>query len=342
MSSATIRDVAREASVGVGTVSRVLNNHPSVRETTRTRVETAIASLNYTPNPIARQLSLGKSSNIAVVAPFFIRPSFVERLRGVETVLAEYKYDLVLYNVETQEKRDELFRSLPRGDMFDGLLILTLAPDDDEAQRLIASGVPAVLIDAHHPGLNRVNIDDVRGGYLATMHLIDLGHRRIAYVSDVLESPFQLDGASARRFSGYRQALAEAGIDYRSEYYLQAHHGVREAQQMANALLALPEPPTAIFAASDTQAIGVLRAVEEHGLTVAEDVSVVGFDDIEVAEYLKLTTIHQPLFTSGVEGAELLIQLLSKQAIAGEHATQICLPLRLVERQTTAPPRTRA
>ncbi|RME81288.1 MAG: LacI family transcriptional regulator [Caldilineae bacterium] len=340
MSSTTIRDVAKRAGVGVGTVSRVLNNHPSVREATRQRVEEAIAALNYKPNPIARQLSMGRSHNIAVIAPFFIRPSFVERLRGVDTVLAEHDYDLVLYNVEDQAKRDELYHVLPRGDFFDGLLILTLGPDDEEAERLQASGIPVVLIDAHHPRFPRVIIDDVEGGYLATRHLIELGHHRIAYISDILESPFKQVGASARRYEGYRRALAEAGIDFRPEYYRQDHHGVREAQQMAHALLELPEPPTAIFAASDTQAIGVLRAAEEHRLRVPQDLSVIGFDDIEVAEYLNLTTVHQPLFTSGVEGAELLIRMLNGETFDPETPV-IQLPLRLINRQTTAPPPSR-
>ena len=338
MPPSTIRDVAREAGVGVGTVSRVLNSHPSVRDVTRRRVETAIAALNYRPNPIARQLSLGRTSNIAVVAPFFIRPSSVERLRGVETVLAERKYDLVLYNVETQDKRDDVFRKFPRFDTFDGLLVLTLAPEDEEVERLLASGTPVVLIDASHPQLNRVLIDDVRGGYLATKHLLALGHTRIAYISDILESPFRFIGASARRFKGYRQALAEAGIEFRPAYYRQDLHGVQEAKGLAHELLALSEPPTAVFAASDTQAIGVLRAAEERELSVPEDLSVIGFDDIEVAEYLNLTTIHQPLFTSGVEGAELLFQCISKQSEQQCDVLEVTLPLRLVERQTTGPP----
>jgi len=338
MSSSTIRDVAKEAGVGICTVSRVLNSHPSVRDVTRQRVESAIAALNYRPNPIARQLSLGRASNVAVVAPFFIRPASVERLRGVETVLVEHKYDLVIYNIETQVKRDDLFRRFPHMDVFDGLLVLTLVPEEHEVDRILSSGIPVVLVDAQHPNLNRVLINDVHGGYLATKHLIELGHTRIAYISDILESPFKFVGASARRFKGYRQALEEAGIEYQPDYYRQDLHGVQEAKGLAHELLSLSEPPTAIFAASDTQAIGVLRAAEERGLSVPEDLSVIGFDDIEVAEYLNLTTIHQPLFTSGVEGAELLFQCIDKPPMSQCDVREIELPLRLVIRQTTGPP----
>jgi len=337
MSEVTIRDVAKAAGVGVGTVSRVLNNHPSVRESTRKKVEGAIRALNYHPHTIARQLSLGKTTNIGVVAPFFIRPASVERLRGVETILAEHKYDLVLYNVETRERRDQLFETLPRGDMFDGLLIFTLSPSDEAAQRLLNGRVPVVLVDAHHPSLSRVVIDDVQGGYMATRHLIDLGHERIAYISDILESPFEHVGASSLRYQGYRQALADAGIPFRSEYYRQDQHGVPQARKMAYELLSLHKPPTAIFAASDTQAIGVLQAAHERGVAVPDQLSVIGFDDIEIAEFLKLTTIHQPLFTSGVEGAVLLFQCMENPQ-AMKDPKEIPLPLRLIERATTAPP----
>lgn len=339
VSEVTIRDVAKAAGVGVGTVSRVLNNHPSVRESTRKKVEEAIRALDYKPHRIARQLSLGKTSNIGVVAPFFIRPSSVERLRGVETILAEHKYDLVLYNVETKERRDQLFESLPRGDMFDGLLIFTLTPSDEEAERLLRGSVPVVLVDASHPQLNRVVIDDVLGGYMATKHLIDLGHERIAYISDILESPFEHVGASSLRYRGYRNALAEAGLPFLPEYYRQDQHGVPQARKMTHALLELTNPPTAIFAASDTQAIGVLQAASERGIAVPEQLSVIGFDDIEIAEFLKLTTIHQPLFTSGVEGAALLFQCIQTPVLTRK-TNEIQLPLRLIERTTTAPPPT--
>jgi len=187
---ATIRDVAKRAGVGVGTVSRVLNDRPSVREVTRQKVISAIEALDYTPSPIARRLSLRKTLTIAVIVPFFTRPSFVERLRGVEFALADSEYDLVLFNVETTAKRDAYFRDVPRRERVDGLLIISLSPHDGDVDRFLKSRVPTVLIDAQHPTLSRAVIDDVAGGRLATRHLIDLGHREIAYVSDHLQNPF--------------------------------------------------------------------------------------------------------------------------------------------------------
>ena len=146
----------------------------------------------------------------------------MERLRGVETVLTEHKYDLVLYNIETEEKRHELFQSLPSADQFDGLLILTLAPNETEAERLHRSGLPIVLVDARHKDFHRVVTDDVLGGTMATRHLIELGHRRIAYISDRFSgTPVPAGGAALNRYRGYQRALSEAGIEYRPEYYLQ-------------------------------------------------------------------------------------------------------------------------
>jgi DNA-binding LacI/PurR family transcriptional regulator len=193
------------------------------------------------------------------------------------------------------------------------------------------------LVDANHPSLgslNRVIVDDIEGGCKATQHLIHLGHRRIGYVSDFLDTPFNFT-SSRYRYEGYRQALEEARIQFRPEYHLQGEHGRAEAYHMALDLLALPEPPTAIFSASDTQAMGVLQAASEVGLQVPEALSVIGYDDIEVAEYLGLTTIRQLLYESGQRGVELLLEILE-----GNHTEPVreVLPNELIIRKTTAPP----
>ncbi len=334
MAHVTIRDVAKRADVGVGTVSRVLNDHPSVREPTRQKVLKAIAELDYSPNLLARRLSLGKTLTIAVIIPFFTRPSSVGRLRGVEYAVADSEYDLILFNVETAARRDACFRDIPRQERVDGLLIISLSPRDDDVDRFLRAGVPTVLLDARHPRLSQTVTDDVAGGRLATQHLIDLGHHRIGYVSDPLENPFNFV-SSRDRYEGYRQALDEADIPFRPEYHRQGEHGRKEARENALRLLSLPDPPTAIFAASDTQAIGVLEAAQETGLRVPEDLSIVGYDDIEVAEYLNLTTMRQPLFVSGVEGVELLLESI---AAPPSSPRRVILPFELVVRGTTAPP----
>jgi len=333
MGSVTIRDVAKRAGFGVGTVSRVLNDHPSVSEPTRQKVLQAITELDYAPNPVARRLSLGKTLTIAVIVPFFTRPSFVGRLRGVEYALADSEYDLILFNVETTAKRDVYFRSVPRRERVDGLLIISLSPRDADVDRFLQTGVPTVLVDARHPRMSRAVIDDVTGGRVATQHLIHLGHRKIGYVSDKLENPFNFV-SSRDRYEGYCQALEEADIPFRPEYHCQGEHGCEEARAMARTLLSLSNPPTAIFAASDTQAIGVLQAAEDAGLRVPEELSVIGYDDIDIAEYLHLTTVRQPLFVSGVEGVEMLLESI---AAPSPNPRQVLLPTELVVRGTTAP-----
>jgi len=334
MAGATIRDVAKRAGVGVGTVSRVLNNHPAVSPATRELVEAAIAELNYSPNPSARRLSSGKSYTIGIVLPFFTQPSFVERLQGVVAALEDTPYDVIIYNVETVDRRNQYLRELPQRRHLDGLLIVSLPLSDEEGERIARSGLPTVLIDSEHPALSRVVIDDVYGGRLATRHLLELGHRDIAYVSDMLGSPFGFV-AGKYRLEGYKQALTEAGIPFRPEFHGAAvWHGMREARETAAQLLRLSPRPTAIFASSDVQAVGVMQAAQDAGLQVPRDLSVIGYDDIYLAEYLHLTTVHQPLFTSGVEGVELLLEVLQQPDAPPR---RVELDVRLVPRQTTAP-----
>lgn len=332
--SATIRDVAQRAGVGLGTVSRVLNNSPLVSSATRQRVLDVIAELHYKPSHVARSLSLGKTLTIATIAPFFTRPSVVERLRGIEANLTNSGYDLVVHNVESVERRNACLRDIPRKERSDGVLIISLSPRPDEVTTMQRAGVPVVLIDTYAPGMHSVVIDDRLGGYMATRHLLELGHRRIAYVSDSFDDPFNFT-SSRDRYEGYVHALTEAGIVVRREYHRAGLHGRYEARLMAHALLALDDPPTAIFAASDTQALGVLEAARDVGMRVPEDLSVIGFDDIEIAEYVSLTTVRQPLFETGARGVALLLELLG-----GERTVLSCeqLPIELVVRGTTGAP----
>jgi DNA-binding LacI/PurR family transcriptional regulator len=336
VASVTIRDVARRAGVGIATVSRVLNDSPLVSEETRHKVQTAIEALDYSPSSVARRLSRGRSMAIAVIAPFFTRRSYVERLQGIEHVLSAGGYDLILYNVETVARRDDCLRALPRGERLDGLLILSLAPNDVEAERFHQLGVPIVLIDAYHDILPTVKIDDVAGARTAVGHLIALGHRRIAYIGEHLDdNPFHFRPIDDR-FRGYQEALAAAGIPFRPEYHRQGHYGWREARRMAHELLALPQPPTAVFAYSDTMAFGVLEAAQQCSVNVPADFSVIGFDDVEIAQHFHLTTVRQPLYESGARGAELLLEGMENPEWAA--AQHLVLPTELVARSTTAPP----
>ena len=327
----TIRDVARHAKVGVGTVSRVLNDSPLVSDDARRRVHRTIDELGYRRSSTARNLSLGRTQMIGVVAPFFTSNSVLERLRGVVTKLRDHgDYDLVLFDVETLSQRNDAFSSFARTDRVDGLLVMSLRPSDEEVESLRREGLPVVLVDVRHPALPRVVIDDVLGGQLATEHLLDRGHTRIGFIGDA-PTPFGFTSSEHRR-EGMARALRRAGIKRRDDYDMRGPHGREEARELAERLLRLPDPPTAIFAASDDQAMGVLAAARSMRLRVPQDLAVIGFDDIEVAEVLGLTTVHQPLRETGARGVELLLTAID--GIGGEPTEELA-PLTVIARRTT-------
>ncbi|HEX8103745.1 MAG TPA: LacI family DNA-binding transcriptional regulator [Solirubrobacteraceae bacterium] len=332
---AGIREVAARAGVAVGTVSRVLNDAPGVSAPTRERVHRVIAELEYRPNLRARALSTGRTHTVSAIVPFFTHPSSVARLRGVVEGLEASGYDLVLFNVGAARLGRDLAET-HAAERSDGVLVVSLRPSDAEVRRLRRPGVPVVLVDAEHRALPRVVIDDVAGGRLAAEHLLALGHRRIAFVGDLPDRTGRFV-SSQRRESGYRLALAAAGAPPVPELVRLGPHDARHARRDAAALLALEDPPTAIVAASDTQALGALDAAAERGLAAGAPggLSVVGFDDLETAAHVGLTTVRQPLRESGRLGAELLLAALSGEPAAEQEHR---LGLELVVRRTTSEP----
>lgn len=331
--SSTIRDVAKYAGVGVGTVSRVLNDSTAVSHGTKEKVLEAIHALDYAPNQMARRLSLGKTMSIGIIAPFFTLSSMVERLRGIETALSASDYNMNIFNVETAKQRWHTLIDIPRREGVDGLLVVTLTPNAEETPQLRKTTIPTVLVDAECDApLTQVVVDDVRGGYKATRHLLERGHRRIAFISHYRNNAMG-NGSSRDRFLGYKQALQEAEVTLRQEYVLEGDHVRTAGYQMMGNLLTLPEPPTAVFAASDSHAMGALRAIQHANLQVPRDISIIGYDDIEIAEYLNLTTVRQPLFESGKVGMELLLAEVEGQPA---QPTKILLPTEVIVRQTTA------
>jgi DNA-binding LacI/PurR family transcriptional regulator len=334
--SVTIRDVAKKAGVGVATVSRVINNSDLVSPNTRGLVLQAITELNYAPNPTARRLSLGRTFTIGVISPFFTRYSYIERLRAIEHVVSNSGYDIVVFNVESAERRDRYFREVPRPDRVDGVIIISLSPSEDHVASFRAGNVPVVLVDTVHPKLTSVCEDSVHGGSVATQHLINLGHRRIGFIGDVFENPYGFT-SMRYRYTGYLEALRAAGVIHDAGLVMLGEHGREQARAMARALLMRSDRPSAIVAASDTQAMGVLMAARDLGLRVPEDLSLIGYDDIEVAEYLGLTTMRQSLYESGKLGVELLMRQMDAPASEREQIETIGLPSELVVRSTTGP-----
>lgn len=334
MSNATMQDVAKRAGVSVATVSRVLNGSDKVVEETRKRVMQACEDLDYSLHLAAQRLRLGKTNTICVILPFLTLPSIVERLRGVQEALIDSGYDLIPFNVGSPEMRDSRLFDLANRSRTDGLLIISMPINDKQAARIINNEMPVVLIDSDKPEFSRVNVDDKEGGRMAGQHLIDLGHRKIGFISSHLENPLQFS-STLNRYHGYRRALDEAGVTINPDYRKEGEHGREEAEEMAISLLQLPDPPTAIFASSDTKAVGVLDAAKKMNINVPEKLSVIGYDNIRDAEYLNLTTIQQPLFQAGLVGGETLLDMIDQPQ---KDPDEIILPVELIIRDTTAPP----
>jgi DNA-binding LacI/PurR family transcriptional regulator len=333
---ATIADVAAASGVGVGTVSRVINGAANVRETTRVSVQKVIDQLGYRPSHLAASLSRGTARTMAIVVPHLTRPSVVMRLAGALAVLDEQGYDTVVCNVDTPQQRDHHLAALTRRHRADGVMVVSLRLSRPQLASFQRAGVPLVTVGVLAPGVPQTVTDDVTGGRLATEHLLSLGHRRIGFVGDTARrmSATSLGfSASQHRLAGYRQALAAAGVGYDPALVRRGPYGAVDAEALAAELLALPDRPSAIFATSDTQAMGVLTAADRCGLPVPGRLSVIGFDDIESAVLLGLSTVRQPLERSGAEGARRLCALLRGERV---RPLRQRLALEVVQRSSTA------
>ena len=348
MATPTIYDIAGRARVSIATVSRVLNGSPRVSDATRQRVFAVAEELGYEPNASAQSLARQNTRVVAAVVPMMTSPFFMEVLRGVQDRLDESDYDLVVYTTRTLDKVDgALGRACQRG-RSDGMLLLSTPVTEERAQRLRNAGCPVVLVDAAHDDFDSVTVDNRRGGAAAVRHLAGLGHTRIGAVLPVMES------APAReRLLGYRDALAEAGLDADDDLVVTAdwdhgQHGyTRNAGYLGMRTLLdrfTDDPsacPTAVFVAADVMALGALRAAREAGLDAVGTgtaagcegaIDIVGFDDIASSAYVGLTTLRQPMAEMGQHAADRLLQRLAEPDLSPAHT--VYAPT-LVARETT-------
>ena len=332
----TIADVAADAGVGVGTVSRVLNGSDQVRESTMRAVLDSIDRLGYRPSYAAAALVRGSARTVALIVAHMTRPSIVVRVASALAVLEKQGYDAIVYNVDSPAERDRHLEALLPTQRADGVLAICLPLSRGQLGQFARAGVAVVSVDAANAGVPQTIVDDAAGGRLATGHLIGLGHRRIGFVGDMTSSkpPAGLGfTSSADRQRGYRQALAAAGIGAEDGLIRLGPHDTAVAAEHAAQLLKSPDPPSAIFAASDTQAIGVLAAADRLGVAVPGELSVVGFDDIESATFLDLSTVRQPLARSGTEGARRLCAVLRGERVRPLRQE---LPIELMARGSSA------
>lgn len=330
---ATIADVASAAGVSAPTVSRVVNNSAAVAPATRVLVEEAVRELSYRPSAVARGLAYGRTMTIGAVVPFLTHPSAVQRVRGLVEGLRDTPFPLSLYDVEAPQHHLEHFEVLTGSHPPMGTVVMGLKPSSDELAALRGSRMPVVFIEVDVPDFSTVDIDHQMGGRIATRHLIELGHERIGFIGDVEDDPFGFTSSALHRM-GYVEILASSGIRVEDDLVATGPHGRTQARALAEKMLAMPGRPTAVFAASDTQAMGVLDAARGMDIDVPHDLSVVGFDDIEMSAHIGLTTVHQPLEESGRIAAEILIAEIEGH---NDGPTYRELPVELVVRESTGP-----
>jgi LacI family transcriptional regulator len=328
----TIYDVADRSGISISTISRVLNAPDKVNPETRKRVMAAIDHLGFVPKAEARAHALKNTNRIGVLTPFFTAPSFVQRLRGIAAALSRANYELVIYPVESVEHLQGYLSSIPVMQNIDGLIIMSLAIEDKDARRLHDNGMETVLIEYSHVRLNSIEIDDAHGGQIAARHLIEKGHKRVAFLGDIEPPEKYAIHPVKSRYQGFKKILDEAGIPLPKKYVMPAAYTQKSTQQAARELLNLPQRPSAIFAASDIQAISVMKVARQLKFRIPDDVAVIGFDDIDIADYMDLTTIRQNLDESGRLAVEILLSHIVESNRTHQH---IKIPLALIERQTT-------
>lgn len=325
---ATIKDVAKAAKVAVSTASLALRNDSKVKESTRNRVLEAAQVLQYRPHGIARDLKSRRTDTICVLLHDLSGPFYSELLRGVQDVVAHQGFNTIVCRSEAG-RQGSVFRMLVERRV-DGAIVLAPSVDSETLLFAASEDLPLVVLDRHLVGPNifRVGCDQELGGYLATMHLLEQGCRQIEFINGDPRS-----WHNALRKEGYFRALKNFGIKSK-RFDLAGFFTEEGGYSAAVKMIERGTLPDGVFVANDEMAIGVMRALRDRGLSVPDDLSVVGFDDIQLAAYVSpsLTTVKQPMYDMGALASEILFK-----AFRGEEAIEsVVLPTELIVRQSTA------
>lgn len=329
----------------MATVSRVVNDHGyPVRAETRRRVVDAIEKLDFRPNELARGLLLKRTKTIGLVIPDIANPYYPAISRGVEDVAQEGGYAVIFCNTDRDAEKSEHYVNALLQKQVDGLIVAGGGTDFGRASerfgehrtRVVFVGKPSPTEDARSLTWPSVRVPNEDGAVAAMEHLFELGHERIGFIGGPTDLPTARD-----RLAGYRKALASRGLAVSPPFEQTGDFGEESGYRAARALLGARPRPTAIFAANDRMAIGVLAAAVDGGLSVPRDLSIVGFDDVPLVSYLRpaLTTVALPAYDMGAAAMGLLLELLGEDKDSTTDSTRIVhLPVRLVARDSTAPP----
>lgn len=325
-----IQQVAKQAGVSVATVSRVLNGQNSVSQKTRHKVEAAITQLDYEPSMLGRNLRNSESRIILILIPSISNPFYLEIIKGIENMALSQNYNILLCETDSNPEKENIYFDLVRKKMADGIISMDPAVNVETLKQL-AEKYAIIQCSEYGGGIGipYVTINSEEASYRAVKHLIQIGHEKIA----LMNSDEKFLYARERRM-GYQRALKEHGIPLRSEYILYTQHlGFEYGQQAMKKILSLEERPTAVFAVSDLLAIGALKEINASGLSVPDDMAVVGFDKIDFSNMTNptLTTIAQPMYKMGTAAAKMLID-----KIQGEEVDSIILDHELIIRESTS------
>lgn len=330
----TIKQVADHAKVSVATVSRVINKTGYVSLDLQERVQDAMRELKYQPSALARSLRRQETQTVGLLVPQLNHPFFGTFAFAAEKTLFADQYRTFMCSAEEDQDKEDAYIEMLLRQRVDGVIIVPTGLRAGSVRRLIEQNVPVVLVDRDLPGLeiNRVMCDNENGGYNGARHLLDLGHRRIALIGGPEYSESMM-----KRIRSARRALNEAGVDDFTQVLIDSALDQFEAgYQTALNLLSRQPRPTAIFAFTDVLAIGVLHAAHECGLSVPDELSVIGYDDIPMAAFCipELTTIRQPIYDMGTLAAQLLLSHIGR-SVGAESAV---LETQLIVRKSTAAP----
>lgn len=327
-------DVAERAGVSPSTVSRTLRGLPTVSPEVRTRVEQAARELNFAVSRQAASLVTGRTGVVAVLVPTLNSWFMGSALSSLGPMLRAAGRELNVYVIPDMAERTAFFEQLPARRNADALLVFGFDLTEEETARLDDLGMPVIYVSQHAEGRPSVYVDDVAGALMATRHLLNLGHRRIAFAPTVGASGFSF--SSRERLLGYQQALTEAGIPLDDELVVtMAIDDKRGLVAGVGRLLSLREPPTALFAEQDELAVAVVHTLRRARIEVPERMSVIGFDDHQVAEWFDLSTVAQSPSDMGRVAGELALRLIDDSE--ADHSRHVVLPVELIPRATTAP-----
>ncbi len=326
----TIRDVARQAGVSVTTASRVLNNREDVSAETRQRVLAVSQRLQYVPSAMARGLVSGRAWMLGVVVNDSASPVYAEIVKGIETTTNAAGYGLLLGNSADSQEQALSRLAMLHASHIEGVLLAPVQTDRRDVEELTRLGVPFVLLLRHFGDLEHdyVVADNFAGGEMVTRHLLALGHRRIGHIA----GPAHTSTAQGR-LAGYCEALAAADLPYDESLVSAGRFTVSSGYDAALRLLDRRDRPSAVFAASDMQAVGVMKAARQIGLRIPDDLALAGGDDVELAEFLEipLTTFRVPYEQIGMRAADILIARLEGTCATTQ---QIVFPPQLIVRRS--------